>query len=646
MAIAGFVEVMMIPYSTYRAVHAKVNQVNWDCVIADECHIIKQRTSETTIAMQKINALCRIGLTGTALQNNYEELFTLLNWANPGKLGTRGGWHSKISDPLRKGQAHNATNHQLATARLTGTQLKKKILPPFFLRRAKALIADQLPMKTDKVVFCPMTATQQRYYKALLKTHDFVQVRQLGECPCITKAFEEGRIQDKSEADGLCEYHSKDFKWQSLILQCITHCQMTANHLSQVIPRREDPPEKYERQKHLLLKCLGQEGLRLLERDPLKNYADSELCGKWAVLEKLLSHWRGEDAKVLIFSYSVRLLGMLRDLFIARGYPHCYLDGKMKPHERTEEVDRFNNDPLQYLFLISTKAGGVGLNIVSANRVVIFDPSWNPAHDLQAQDRAFRIGQLRNVEVYRLVSMGTIEENVSARQIYKQQQANIVYEASKQRRYFKGIQGKSDSHGELFGLENLMSYADDNMVLKEILHTTNVAEAKMANIEVSDDMQGVEEGVSSETVDEASSWQGLAAALSHSERQGRSTGREEQADAIAGILQETGVLYSHNNADVLADSAVEAQLSESALKADPTLKNLPAFMKDLGVQAGDYNFHPPEDVKRRQFAAMCQMSKYSNITDFAIAVERMTQKQRANLLTTFYLSQRSQKTRS
>jgi hypothetical protein len=108
---------------------------------------------------------------------------------------------------------------------------------------------------------------------------------------------------------------------------------------------------------------------------------------------------------------------------------------------------------------------GVGLNITSANKVVIFDPNWNPSYDLQAQDRAYRIGQVRDVEVYRLVSAGTIEEIVYARQIYKQQQANIGYTASTERRYFKGVQGASQMKGEIFGLANLLTFhGDDGMV--------------------------------------------------------------------------------------------------------------------------------------------------------------------------------------
>ena len=104
-AQSGRLEVMVTTYGTYRLAKDDINTVAWDCVIADECHIIKERSSAITQAMNEINALCRIGLTGTAIQNKYEELWTLLNWTNPGRFGPISTWVSSICNPLRKGQS-------------------------------------------------------------------------------------------------------------------------------------------------------------------------------------------------------------------------------------------------------------------------------------------------------------------------------------------------------------------------------------------------------------------------------------------------------------------------------------------------------------------------------------------------------------
>ncbi|KAI7033058.1 DNA excision repair protein, partial [Hortaea werneckii] len=180
-----------------------------------------------------------------------------------------------------------------------------------------------------------------------------------------------------------------------------------------------------------------------------------------------------------VFSHSVKLLKMLQLLFkTTTSYNVSYLDGSMTYQDRQNSVDEFNASDDQFVFLISTKAGGIGLNITSANKVVVVDPNWNPSYDLQAQDRAYRIGQTRDVEVFRLVSKGTVEEIVYARQIYKQQQANIGYNASVERRYFKGVQDQKEMKGEIFGLKNLFAAMSENVVLREIVNKTNVAETR------------------------------------------------------------------------------------------------------------------------------------------------------------------------
>lgn len=138
------------------------------------------------------------------------------------------------------------------------------------------------------------------------------------------------------------------------------------------------------------------------------------------ILEKLLELFYTNGDKVLIFSQSVKLLDVLQRFIRGVGYRFRRLDGGTKSKDRMKIVTEFNHDPDIFVFLISTKAGGVGLNITGANKVVVFEPSWNPAHDLQAQDRAYRIGQVRDVNVYRLVTVGTLEENIYLRQVHKQ----------------------------------------------------------------------------------------------------------------------------------------------------------------------------------------------------------------------------------
>lgn len=582
-AKSGRIEIMITTYTTYRMNKESINAIEWDCVIADECHQIKGRRSETTQAMNEVNALCRIGLTGTAIQNSYDELWTLLNWTNPGKFGPISVWKETISKPLREGQSHDATVFQLSKARKTAEKLRDNLLPRFFLRRLKSLIADQLPQKSDRVVFCPLTDTQSDAYENFVDG-DVVRHIRDSTLPCTCGS---GKTQ------GYCcfKYLPDGGKWQSYVFPSIANLQKLSNHMAIMIPQSSDPKEKQDKDLESLQVALPDQWRELYRsRDSILNYSNPEFCGKWKILKKLLKFWHGNGDKVLVFSHSVRLLKMLQMLFTHTSYIVAYLDGSMSLPDRAKAVDDFNSDPSQFVFLISTKAGGVGLNITSANKVVVVDPNWNPSYDLQAQDRAYRIGQSRDVEVFRLVSAGTIEEIVYARQIYKQQQANIAYTASTERRYFKGVQDDKTQKGEIFGLANLFAYQGDNMVLRDIVNKTNVAESR-AGVQVvgfelsqenddgdplrntgSDDEDGAMSQLAAMVVDEAAEIAGNTDTKatkqgSRKKKEKVSAVKKKKVDPVQAILAGAGVEYTHENSEVVGSSRVEAKLSRRAQEA-------------------------------------------------------------------------------
>ncbi|KAL1897381.1 hypothetical protein Sste5346_004117 [Sporothrix stenoceras] len=630
-ARAGRLEIMVTTYTTYKNHRDKINTVRWDAVVADECHILKERKSETTRAMNEVNALCRIGLTGTAIQNKYEELWTLLNWTNPGRFGTLPEWQQTISRPLTIGQSHDATLYQLSLARITAKKLVQNLLPEFFLRRMKSLIAQQLPKKTDRVVFCPLTERQSEAYENFVKSKQVEHLRRVSE-PCPNHP-------DKKR--GWCCYKhitpipGMRVTWFSLVFPTITNLLKLSNHLTLLIPSADSiigttgedddeqqveygddddyddgngeggegsssrplPPatstakvktasaaklanDRHKRAMAVLKICAPDDWETLYrQRDSLINLANPDFCGKWKVLRKLLRFWHENGDKVLVFSHNVRLLRILQHLFHNTSYSVSYLDGSLGYDERQRVVDDFNSDPAQFVFLISTKAGGVGLNITSANKVVIFDPHWNPAYDLQAQDRAYRIGQVRDVDVFRLVSAGTIEEIVYARQIYKQQQANIGYSASTERRYFKGVQQDTERKGEIFGLNNLFTYSADQVVLRDIVNKTNIAEAKVGVHLTAIDMEQAAADKDNEMLvklEGAASGNKMAAIIKGEGDGDGEAGADKKAiagskkdgssksDAIQAILASAGVEYTHDNSEVVGSSRVEAQLSRRA----------------------------------------------------------------------------------
>ncbi|KAI1485842.1 P-loop containing nucleoside triphosphate hydrolase protein [Biscogniauxia mediterranea] len=645
-ARSGRLEIMITTYSTYRNSCEEVNRVPWDVVVADECHTIKDIKAGITKAMNQVNALCRIGLTGTAIQNRYEELWALLNWTNPGRFGTMADWVSQICKPLTIGQSHDATLYQLSEARKTAKKLRFNLLPQFFLRRMKSLIADQLPKKKDRVVFCSLSNIQREAYENLLASPlvRFV-LDAFDTCPCGSNN-KKGWCCQKVNAEGE--------SWRPMVFPIVMSLQKLSNHFNLLIPRTADTIAKHQRELRFLQAAMPhswKEHYR--DRESLLNLANQEYCGKWKVLKQLLKFWHNNGDKVLVFSHSVRLLKILQHLFNNTSYSVSYLDGSMKNEERQEVVDDFNSDPNKFVFLISTKAGGVGLNITSANKVVIMDPHWNPAYDLQAQDRAYRIGQVRDVDVYRLVSTGTIEEITYARQIYKQQQANIGYSASNERRYFKGVQQDKDRKGEIFGIHNLLTYNGDQGVLRDIVNKTNVAEARVGVRLMDIDMNKVVEDAEDSQIikkeeganDETGGLKHLSTLLTREDNKDgildtQNAKPKPKTDPIQAILASVGVEYTHENSEVVGSSKVEDELSRQAeMATSPTTDGTDQSSSSAAAAAAlglhdEYN--PPEDVMQRQFCTMAQTFGFPSATDFALAVEGMTQAQRRNCLDLFY----------
>ncbi|KUI59043.1 Switch 2 [Cytospora mali] len=653
-ARSGALEIMVTTYDTYRHDEKKINLVEWDAVIADECHKIKERRSQITIAMDNVNALCRIGLTGTAIQNKYEELWTLLNWTQPGYFGSLYEWDQRIAKPLTRGQSHDATLKELSRARKIAKQLVQNVLPGVFLRRMKSLIAHQLPKKSDRVVFCPLTDSQSQAYQNLLNSLETRLIRDSVEfCDC--GALNSNGTRKKQ---GWCcgERMPDGRSWQALIFPTIIALQNISNHLTLLLPKDDAPKEKREAALDRLKSCVPYWKTLYQNRNSLELLADAGYCGKWLVLKKLLSFWHDNGDKVLIFSHSVRLLRILGHLFRSTtAYTVSYLDGELSYMDRQKEVDSFNTDPARFIFLISTKAGGVGLNITSANKVVVFDPHWNPSYDLQAQDRAYRIGQVRDVEVFRLVSAGTIEEIVYARQIYKQQQANIGYNASNERRYFKGVQQDPERKGEIFGLQNLFSFHADQVILRDIVNKTNIAEARagvhLVDIDMSkaeeDEFSRIKKEDAGDDEDDGGMSQLAEIIKSENPEEFVRQKKEPKKDALQGILASAGVEYTHENSEVIGTSKVEAQLSRRAELAEDMDLDDPegqsALFADIQVNEAfedgpgfAYKYKPPQDVLRRQFCTMSREFGFASATEFAVAVQSWTQEQRRDVLDVFY----------
>ncbi|CAN0163673.1 unnamed protein product [Ectocarpus sp. 12 AP-2014] len=208
---------------------------------------------------------------------------------------------------------------------------------------------------------------------------------------------------------------------------------------------------------------------RLARPENFLQLCRDDTCGKMRTLKVLLERFKNKH-KVLLFSYSTAMLDILQALCSSQGYTFVKLDGNTAKDQRQKMIDRFTkqNAIQNNVFLISTTAGGTGLNLQAASKVILYDVNWNPAQDAQAEDRAYRIGQLKEVEVFRLVSTGTIEELTYMRQIYKLQTsaATMGEKAEGGLRQFEGVQGVREEQGELWGISNLMKFSGESMLLE------------------------------------------------------------------------------------------------------------------------------------------------------------------------------------
>ncbi|XP_077601135.1 DNA excision repair protein ERCC-6-like 2 isoform X1 [Stigmatopora nigra] len=491
----GRVEITLTTYETLRLFLTQFNNINWSAVFVDEAHKIKNPNSQITQAMKGLKCQIRFGLTGTILQNNLEELWCVMDWAVPGCLGSLGHFKNKVSDPIERGQRHSATKRDLATARKTVRDLVKSI-SYYFLRRTKTLIKDQLPKKVDRVVYCSLTDFQQMVYQTVLDTEDVQLILRSSEnCDC-----QSGNTRRK------CCYktNSEGIPAKALYFTYLTVLRKVASHVA-LLQSATGTSKKQEQCASAICKKVFQKFPNFVQRctdEAFEALSDPLYSGKMKVLQKLIRFYLQKKDKVLLFSLSTKILDILERYFMAEGHDYSRLDGTTKAKERVHIVKQFNTSDHINLCLVSTMAGGLGLNFVGANVVILFDPTWNPANDLQAIDRAYRIGQCRDVTVFRLISLGTVEEITYLRQVYKQQLQSSVVGMESARRYFDAVQGTHK--GELFGINNLFRLQTQGTCLtRKILEREGQVEAGVMTTSAHTNMEAMEKEGKMHLVSEA-----------------------------------------------------------------------------------------------------------------------------------------------
>lgn len=352
--------------------------VDWEYAVLDEGHKIRNPNAAITIYSKEIRTPNRIILSGTPMQNNLIELWSLFDFVFPMRLGTLVSFRSQFEIPIRQGGYANASNLQVQTAMKCAETLKDTI-SPYLLQRFKIDVASDLPKKTEQVLFCKLTKPQRDAYEGFLASDDL-------------KSIMNGKRQ---------------------VLFGIDILRKICNH-----PDLQD-------HRHLSAK-VGY------------NYGAGNKSGKMQVVKALLELWKDQGHKTLLFAQHRIMLDIL-EKFIRNlhGFNYRRMDGNTPIQARQGMVDEFNNNPDAHVFLLTTKVGGLGINLTGADRVIIYDPDWNPSTDVQARERAWRLGQKREVMIYRLMTAGTIEEKIYHRQLFKQFLTNKILKDPKQRQTFQ-----------------------------------------------------------------------------------------------------------------------------------------------------------------------------------------------------------------
>ncbi|XP_066579022.1 chromodomain-helicase-DNA-binding protein 8 isoform X2 [Amia ocellicauda] len=333
----------------------ELREIAWRCVVIDEAHRLKNRNCKLLDSLNMLDLEHKILLTGTPLQNTVEELFSLLHFLEPSQFPSESEFLKDFGDLKTEEQV----------------QKLQAVLKPMMLRRLKEDVEKNLAPKQETIIEVELTAAQKRYYRAILERNfSFLSqgATQSSNVPNLLNAMMELR-------------------------KCCNHPYLITGAEEQILAEM----------RHICDPMAPDFHLQSLVRS----------AGKLVLIDKLLPRLRAGGHKVLIFSQMVRCLDILEDYLIQKRYLYERIDGRVRGNLRQAAIDRFSKpDSDRFVFLLCTRAGGLGINLTAADTCIIFDSDWNPQNDLQAQARCHRIGQSKAVKVYRLITRNSYEREM------------------------------------------------------------------------------------------------------------------------------------------------------------------------------------------------------------------------------------------
>ena len=423
--------------------------LHWNYLVLDEGHIIKNSKSKTTRAIKSLQSSHRLILSGTPIQNSVLDLWSLFDFLMPGFLGSEQQFNNNYSKPIISSR-HSKEKGAQERGALAIESLHRQVLP-FVMRRMKEDVLKDLPPKIIQDHYCDLSPLQQQLYEECIKKEKKKDSSLL--CTPIPS-------EDKPKVELPCDKTPNDSDQTHHVFQTLQYLRKVCNHPKLV---------------------LDQNQCQLIAENPsFKDLDLTNIChsGKLPVLKELLfqcgigisnSEEQGDDVasnfnednrsvvgqhRALIFFQLKSMIDIVENDLLKKQMPsvtYLRLDGSVPASNRHCIVQRFNQDVTIDVLLLTTSVGGLGLNLTGADTVIFVEQDWNPMKDLQAMDRAHRIGQKKVVNVYRLISKGTIEEKILGIQQFKLKTANTVISADNS--CMTSMMNSSDQILDLFSFE-------------------------------------------------------------------------------------------------------------------------------------------------------------------------------------------------
>ncbi|XP_055817953.1 protein CHROMATIN REMODELING 24 isoform X2 [Solanum dulcamara] len=384
-------------------------ELTWDYMILDEGHLIKNPSTQRAKSLHEIPCAHRIIISGTPLQNNLKELWALFNFCCPGLLGDKQWFKEKYEHLILRGNDKNAYDRDKRIGSAVAKELREHI-QPYFLRRLKSEVfsddsstSTKLSKKNEIIVWLKLTNCQRQLYTAFLKSE------------IVLSAFDRSPLAALTILKKICDH--------PLLL--------TKRAAEEVLEEMDSTSNQDDR---AVAEKLVMQMANVTEKldEEVSHDVSCKITFILALLDKLIPGGHN----VLIFSQTRKMLNHLQDALISNGFQFMRIDGTTKATDRLKIVNDFQEGPGAPIFLLTSQVGGLGLTLTRADRVIVVDPAWNPSTDNQSVDRAYRIGQTKDVVVYRLMTCGTVEEKIYRKQVYKGGLFKTATEHKEQIRYF------------------------------------------------------------------------------------------------------------------------------------------------------------------------------------------------------------------